>query len=256
MIALEIKNRIKEELKLTASVGLACNKFLAKLASDIQKPDGFVIINEEEIQAFLDPLPIERIWGVGPKTAEQLHKLNIRTIKDLKNIDEAFLRKKFGLSGSQLYYLARGIDKRPVEPGREAKSIGRETTFSEDLLDRETLQTYILGLSTDVGRKLRKGSFRAKTITLKVRLADFKTVSRSKTLESYTNLDQDIFREASLLFKDLQLKQPIRLIGVSVRNLTSGEIQQSLFETDNRDQEKLTKTIDTIKERFGENSIT
>jgi DNA polymerase-4 len=256
IIAHEIKNRIKKELKLTASVGLACNKFLAKLASDIQKPDGFVIINEDEIQAFLDPLPIGKIWGVGPKTAEQLHQLNIRTIKDLRNMDEAFLRKNFGLYGSQLYYLARGIDKRPVEPGREVKSIGRETTFSEDLLDREILQTYILDLSTDVGRKLRKGSFKAKTITLKVRFADFKTVSRSKTLEFYTNLDKDIFREANLLFKELRLKQPVRLIGVSVHNLTTEDIQQSLFETDNKNEEKLTETIDTIKERFGENIIT
>lgn len=256
MIALEIKNRIKKELALTASVGIAPNKFLAKLASDIQKPDGFVVIKEEEIQAFLDPLPVERIWGVGPKTAEQLHQLNIKTIKDLKNMDEFSLQTHLGAAGSQLFYLARGIDNRPVEPDREIKSIGRETTFPEDLLEQEVLQTFLLDLSADVGRKLRKRSLKAKTVTLKVRFPDFSTVSRSKTLESHTDLDKVIFSKACLLLDELRLKRPIRLIGVSVHNLTSEETQHSLFEPDDGDKIKLTKTIDTIKERFGENSIT
>lgn len=255
-IAQEIKERIKNELCLTASVGIAPNKFLAKLASDIQKPDGFVVIQEDQIQAFLDPLPIERIWGVGPKTAEQLHKLRVRTIKELKDLDELTLKNKFGLIGSQLYYLARGIDNRPVEPEREVKSIGREITFPEDLKDEEVLQTYILELVTDVGRKLRKGSFKTKTITLKVRYADFSTVSRSKTLDYYTDLDKDIFREAGNLLQDLHCKQPVRLIGVSVHNLTRGEIQQSLFADEDEDKAKLAKTVDSIKERFGEKSIT
>ncbi|HHV63818.1 MAG TPA: DNA polymerase IV [Peptococcaceae bacterium] len=256
-IAREIKERIKKELCLTASVGIAPNKFLAKLASDLRKPDGFVIVQEDQIQAFLDPLPIERIWGVGPKTAEELHKLGIRTIKELKNLDELILKKHLGLLGSHLYYLARGIDKRPVEPEREVKSLGRETTFPEDLKDKEVLQTYILELVTDIGRKLRKGSLKAKTITLKVRFADFSTLSKSKTLEHYTDLDKDIYRAACNLFQELCLKQPVRLIGVSVHNLTSGEIQQSLFQIDDTEQKKkLATTIDNIKERFGEDSIT
>lgn len=255
-IALAIKSRIKNELKLTASVGIAPNKFLAKLASDIQKPDGFVIVKEEDVEAFLNPLPIERIWGVGPKTAQQLHKLNIRTIKELKILDEVSLRSEFGLAGSQLFYLARGIDNRPVEPDREVKSIGREITFPEDIIDRDMIQTFILDLSTDVGRKLRKGSLKAKTVTLKVRFTDFSTVSRSKTLDFYTESEKELYREACLLFNELGPNRPIRLIGVSVHNLTSEEIQQCLFETNHDDNEKLIKTMDRIKDRFGEDSIT
>ncbi|NLI91941.1 MAG: DNA polymerase IV [Peptococcaceae bacterium] len=256
IIALEIKERIKKELDLTASVGLAPNKFLAKIASDIQKPDGFVMLTEEEIQDFLDPLPVEKIWGVGPKTAEKLHMLHIKTIRELKALDQVTLRNHFGTAGSQLYYLARGIDNRPVETEREAKSIGRETTFPQDLSDTEVLQTFILDLSADVARKLRKESLKAKTISLKVRFADFRTVSRSKTLDSYTSLDQDIYAQANYLFQELRLSQPVRLIGVSVHNLVPEESQQSLFETANPEKEKLAKTMDTIKERFGENSIT
>jgi len=255
-IALELKDRIKKELNLTASIGLAPNKFIAKIASDIQKPDGFVIIEEDQIKAFLDPLPVERVWGVGPKTAEQLHKLNVRTIRDLKKIDKFTLQKLFGQVGSQLYYLARGIDDRPVEPEREVKSIGRETTFQQDLTDPEILKTYLLDLSVDVGRRLRKAGLKARTVTLKIRLADFKTLSRSKTLNNSTDLDKEIFKEACLLLDELHLKDPVRLIGVSAHNLTCGAIQQSLFATEPRAEEKLTKALDNIKERFGEDSIT
>ncbi|NLP45147.1 MAG: DNA polymerase IV [Peptococcaceae bacterium] len=255
-IAMEIKNRIKKELNLTASIGLAPNKFLAKIASDIQKPDGFVIVREEQIEAFLDPLPIERVWGVGPKTAEQLHRLNVRTVRDLKKLDKLTLHKLLGQIGSQLYYLARGIDDRPVEPEREVKSIGREITFQQDLTDSEILKTYLLDLSLDVGRRLRKAGLKARTISLKIRLADFKTISRSKTLNNYTDLDKEIYREASMLLNELKLHQPVRLIGVTAHNLSCGESQQSLFATEPGANEKLTKTLDKIKERFGEDSIT
>lgn len=255
-IAREIKVRIKQELYLTASVGIAPNKFLAKLASDLQKPDGFVVVKEKDLEAFLNPLPVEKIWGVGPKTAEELHKMHIKTIRDLRQVDEKSLQKRFGLAGSQLYYLARGIDDRPVEPDREVKSIGRETTFADDILDQEILTTIILDLSTDVGSRLRKGSLKARTITLKVRFADFTTVTRSKTLDSYIDFDSDIFLEASLLLQELHLSRPVRLIGVTVHNLSGEEIQPRLFDTEYEDKEKLAKTIDTIKERFGNNSIT
>lgn len=256
-IATEIKDRIRKELMLTASVGVAPNKFLAKLASDVKKPDGFVVISkEEEIQDFLDPLPIERIWGVGPKTAQKLHQINIKTIKELRSMDEIFLQTTLGSIGSQLFYLSRGIDHRPLEIAREAKSIGRETTFPEDLIDPEVLQTVILDLSSDVARKLRKESMKAKTITLKIRFADFRTLSKSRTLNIYTNHDKVIFTEASLLFKELRLTQPLRLVGVSVHHLAPEEIQQSLFDTIDLEKDNLIKTIDTINQRFGKNSIT
>ena len=255
-IARELKKRIKDELNLTASIGLAPNKFLAKIASDIQKPDGFVVIDEDQIEAFLDPLPVERIWGVGPKTAEQLHELNVRTVRDLKKIDKPTLNRLFGQLGNQLYYLARGIDDRPVEPEREAKSIGREITFQQDLTDPEVLKTYLLDLSLDVGRRLRKAGLKARTVTLKVRLADFKTLSRSRTLNYSTDLDKEIYKEACQLLDELHLKTPVRLIGVTAHNLTCGEIQQSLFATEPGAEEKITKALDKVKERFGEDSIT
>lgn len=256
-IAREIKLRIKEELQLTASVGLAPNKFLAKLASDIRKPDGFVILTEQDIDIFLEPLPVERIWGVGPKTAEQLHELNIKIIKDLKKLGEDYLSDLFGSTGSRLYELARGIDDRPVEPDTEAKSIGREITFSEDIREHEILKTYILDLAVDVGRKLRSKLLKARTVTLKVRYSNFKTISRSKTLSNYIDLDQDITKHAWLLFDELNLNQAVRLIGVSLHNM-SGEMRQlNLFDVEsNRNHEILTRTVDILKDRFGEDSIT
>lgn len=170
-------------------------------------------------------------------------------------MDEVTLVHRLGVLGSQLYYLARGIDSRPVEPGREVKSIGRETTFSDDITDREVLQTVLLELSADVGRRLRRGSHKGRTITLKIRYDDFSTISRSKTIDTYTNLDQDIYHEACRLLQELNPKQPVRLIGVAVHNISEGKVQPSLFEPEEDGREKLIKAIDGIKERFGEDSI-
>ncbi|SPF54635.1 DNA polymerase IV [Candidatus Desulfosporosinus infrequens] len=256
-IGLTIKQRIQQELNLTASVGVASNKFLSKLASDLQKPDGFVIVQPNRVQEFLDPLSVERIWGVGKKTAEQLHKLNIKTIRDLRRLEQGYLTQLFGVSGSQLYQLAQGIDDRPVESDRVAKSIGRETTFATDIVDRDVLETELLKIAVDIGRRLRKESFRGKTITLKVRYADFRTVSRSHTLSQVTDLDDVIYKEACNLFREVSLKQPLRLIGLTLHNLTDKfERQLSLFSEPQKDNETLTKVIDVLKEKYGEKSIT
>lgn len=256
-IALTIKKRIQKELDLTASVGLACNKFLAKLASDLRKPNGFVIVQPNQVQEFLDPLSVERIWGVGKKTAEQLRTLNIKTIRDLRNMEQRHLTQLFGVSGTQLFQLARGIDNRPVENNRVVKSIGRETTFATDVADPEVLKTSLLKQAIDVGRNLRKETFKGKTITLKVRYDDFRTVSRSKTLPRATDLDNVIYQEACSLLREVPLKQPLRLIGVTLHNLT-GQIddQLSLFEEPQRDHETLNKVLDFVKEKYGEKSIT
>lgn len=258
-IALEIKRRIRENLKLTASVGIGPNKFLAKIASDIKKPDGFMMIDDDplKIQTFLDPLPVERIWGVGPKTAEKLSALNIKCIADLRKMDQLRLESYFGSAGVQLYYLSRGIDNRPVECNREAKSIGREITFAEDLKDLEIIETFMMELAQDVGRRLRKESLKAKTISIKVRFQDFSTLTRSRTLDHFTNLDKDIFTEASLLLRKLECTDAVRLIGVTVHNFVPEDFQYSLFEEKTTIvDDKLVKTMDSIKERFGEKSIT
>jgi len=256
-IALIIKQRIQHELNLTASVGLASNKFLAKIASDLRKPDGFVVVQPDKVQEFLDPLSVERIWGVGKKTAEQLHSLNIRTVRDLRNLEQGYLTQLLGVIGSQLYRLARGIDDRPVEKDRVIKSIGRETTFATDITDRDLLETFLLKLSVDVGRSARKESLKGKTITLKIRYNDFRSVSRSHTLTRATNLDDVIYQEVCHLLREVALKQPLRLIGVTLSNLTDkDESQLSLFSEPRKDREHLTKVIDLVKEKYGETSIT
>ncbi|KGK86514.1 DNA polymerase IV [Desulfosporosinus sp. HMP52] len=256
-IALTIKQRIRQELSLTASVGFACNKFLAKLASDLKKPDGFVVVQPDKVQEFLDPLPIERIWGVGEKTAEQLHSYRINTVKDLRSLELKFLTKLFGSLGSQLYQLARGIDHRPVESDRVVKSIGRETTFESDISDGDLLEKTLLMLAIDVGRSLRKEALRGRTITLKVRYEDFRTLSRSRTIHRATDLDDVIFQEACSLLRELSLRQPLRLIGVTMSNLTDQhENQISLFEEPQLERENLTKVLDLVKEKYGEKSIT
>ncbi|EHQ89297.1 DNA polymerase IV [Desulfosporosinus youngiae] len=256
-IALTIKQRIRQELNLTASVGLACNKFLAKLASDLKKPDGFVVVQPHRIQEFLDPLPVERLWGVGEKTAERLHIHKVKTIRDLRRLDLKFLTELFGALGTQLFQLAQGIDDRPVESDRAVKSIGRETTFATDILDYEVLETTLLKLALDVGRRTRKESLKGKTVTLKVRYADFRTLTRSHTLARATDLDDVIYREACSLLRELAIKQPLRLIGVTLSNLTDQEQHQlSLFEEPELEREKLTKVFDLVKEKYGEKSIT
>ena len=256
-IGLTIKQRIQRELNLTASVGVASNKFLSKLASDLQKPDGFVVVPPNRVQEFLDPLSVERIWGVGKKTAEQLHKLNIKTIRDLRCLELGYLTQRFGVMGSQLYRLAQGIDDRPVESDKMVKSIGRETTFATDVVDRDVLETTLLKLAVDVGRRLRKETLRGKTLTLKLRYDDFRTVTRSQTLSQATDLDDVIYKEACKLLSEVSLEEPLRLIGVTLHNLTDKlERQLSLFSEPQKENETLIKVIDLVNEKYGEKSIT
>lgn len=256
-IARTIKERIKNEINLTASVGVASNKFLAKLASDLQKPNGFVVVDPNQVQEFLDPLSVERIWGVGDKVAERLHGLNIHTIRELRQIDQEYLTHLFGTWGNQIYALARGIDNRPVESEKETKSIGRETTFDIDLADREVLATILLELACDVGQRLRKEQLKGKTVTLKVRYSDFRTISRSHTLNQATNLEEVIYQEACQLLQEVSLKQAIRLIGITLHNLISqNEVQLAFFDESQKEREKLVKVIDSINKKYGEKSIT
>lgn len=255
-IASTIKQRIQNELDLCASVGVANNKFLAKLASDLEKPNGFVVVNPNSVQEFLDPLSVSRIWGVGEKMLQRLDHLNIHTVHDLRMADPALLARLFGSWGNQIYLLAHGIDDRPVESIREAKSIGRETTFAYDLADRETLETILLELACDVGQSLRRERLKGKTITLKIRYEDFRTLSRSHTLSQATHLEDIIYTEARQLLREVSLQRPLRLIGVTVSSLMNQEEGQlSLFDEPDQNQEKLVKVIDSILEKYGENSI-
>ncbi len=256
-IAREIKARIAAELDLTASVGVAGNKFLAKLASDLRKPNGIVIVDPDRVQEFLDPLSVERVWGVGIKTAQRLHGLNIKTVRDLRSLEEERLAGLFGSLGSQLYLLARGIDDRPVESGREAKSIGREITFDADIRERQALETILLKLAVSVARRLRQEALKARTVSLKIRYHDFRTVTRARTLAALTDLDQDIYQAACDLLREISLRDPVRLAGISLHNLSDqDDAQLSLFGERSEEKERLTRAIDAVKDKFGERSIT
>ena len=253
----EIKRAVREETGLTASVGIAPNKFLAKLASDLEKPDGLVVIRPEDAEKVLAPLPVNRIFGVGKKTEARLAALGFRTIGQLAAADRGKLVQALGnRMASQLLALAHGLDDRPVEPRRAAQSIGREETFDEDIRSREEAERVLLALSEEVGWRLRRKGLFARTITLKVRLGSFDTFTRQQTLPEPVAYDEDIFREAQTLFRAFPMPpgQGIRLLGISAGNLSEGG-EVSLFD-DHEKKDRLYGAIDSLKRRFGEGVVT
>ena len=228
-----IKRAILDELQLVASVGVAPNKFLAKLASDLEKPDGFVVVPTDSIQAFLDPLEITRVWGVGPQTARRFESQGVTTIGQLRTLSAERLTSLFGKQAGHFWRLSRGLDQRPVVPDRIAKSISHETTFAEDIHDVEELQAWLLELSDQVGRRLRRHEIQGKTVQLKLRYHDFRTITRSRTLDRPTQGTDEIYRNASQLMQTAiqEHDESVRLIGVGLAGLTGGQSQQQyLFE--------------------------
>lgn len=250
-----LKAEIRGKTGLVASVGIAPNKFLAKLASDLEKPDGLVIITEEGKQAVLDPLPVGRIWGVGEKTAARLEALRIRTIGQLRRtLREKLVRSLGAHMADHLLALASGIDARPVAPREAAKSIGKEVTFPADIESAEEVERVLLDLSEKVGYRLRRKGVKGRTIQLKLRLSDFRTYTRSRTLPEATWYDREIYETALALCRALGVHQGVRLLGISVSGFdTSGAI--SLFREEVH-KESLYAAIDAIKKRFGEQGIT
>lgn len=254
-----IKKRIRDEIGLTASVGVAPNKFLAKLASDLKKPDGFVIITAENAAATLAPLDVGKIWGVGKVTRQRLELLGIKTIGDLQNSPPGVLEHHLGSYAHTLRELAFGLDNRPVLSGGESKSIGAETTFARDISEAAELRKQLLALVDEVAKRLRDDGMRARTVNLKARYEDFTTVTRALTLPAPTALTKEIRAAAiELLEKKLgRAGRPLRLIGVSVSNLERPEEGQAdLFEDEHRvKSEKLDHLLDSMQDRFGEDKI-
>lgn len=248
-----IKNRVKEELGLTVSVGIAPNKFLAKLASDLEKPDGFTVIPHERAAETIAPLPVSKIFGIGKSTLEVLKKYNITTINQLRVVDRSVLNKIFGKNAESVYQKAWGIDNRPVIPEALRKSVGKEDTFENDLLTIEECRTEILKLSQQVGYRLRKHGFCGNTLTLKVKYNDFKLISRSITCESDIIYDEDIYKLALSLLKNVSLRKGIRLLGVTVSNLSQGSLSFD-FEEDEK-KKRRNNTVDALKARFGFDAI-
>jgi len=255
--AAKIQIEIKEKLGLTCSVGVAPNKFLAKLASDMRKPNGFTVIRKEEIEDILRDLPISRMWGVGRVTEEKLNDMGVKTIGDLKRIPKSRLKDAFGKQGENLYRLARGIDESPVEPYHPVKSISQEITFDKDIKDLEKIKLYIARLSEEVGEALRKKGLQARTVKIKVRFSDFTTITRQLSFDIPTSSTGMIRSLARKLFEEkVAGNKKVRLIGVGVSNLTGKkEKQLYLFPKTEEKLEKIDYLLDMIRERFGRNSI-
>ncbi len=220
-LAIWIKDKIQSELHLTASAGVGPNKFVAKVASDLRKPNGLVVVPPEKVLAFVENLSVERLWGVGPATTKILHSMQLYKAGDIRKRPLPEMERALGKFGIFLYRLAHGEDDREVETGFEPKSTGTETTFSKDTLDTQTLNDVLEDQAEELARDLRKIERRAKTVTLKLRYHDFKTITRSRTLDRYTD-DPLLFAETAqaLLAQSTEAgKQPVRLIGISLSNL-------------------------------------
>ncbi len=258
-IGRQIKQRIRSELRLVASVGVAPNKFLAKIASDLGKPDGFVVVETEQVQAFLDPLPVGRLWGVGKVTGQVFERLAIRTIGQLRQMPVATLEDRFGAAGRHYWQLAHGIDDRPVVPDREAKSISHETTFAEDIADQELLRAWLVELVEQVARRLRQHDIRGRSVELKVRFADFQTISRSVTLPRPTNVTQELLDAGiELLTQRLPPRHlAVRLLGFGVHKFAdSGLVQRQLFDQPERQRhQELDRVTDQITAKFGQSAL-
>ncbi|MGA2254966.1 MAG: DNA polymerase IV [Thermoguttaceae bacterium] len=258
-IGRKIKWAVREELRMVVSVGVAPNKFLAKIASDLKKPDALVVVEPNKVQEFLDPLPVERLWGVGRESSKVFQRLGIHTIGQLRQWPLDTIKSRFGSSGDHLWNLAHGRDDRLVVPERDAKSISHETTFEHDILDMEVLRAWLVDLTEQVGCRMRRHGLRGRTAQLKVRFADFSLITRSQTLPEPTNITDELWRAADeLLCQRLPVGHlPVRLLGMGVTGLDdTGQVQRMLFDQAERQkQTRLDVVADQLKERFGTEAL-
>lgn len=257
-IAQSIKQLILERTRLTASVGVATNKLVAKIASDLDKPDGLVVVTTDKLRATLDPLPVQVIPGIGRQTLSRLHAVNIRTIADLRQAPDHDLEPVFGRFTQRARERAAGIDKRPIVPEREEKSISAEETFESDLSDRARMDRELLALAETTARRLRKSYLQAGTIQIKIRQSDFQTFTRQKSLQPPTNNTEQIFgiaRELLTTWLEENSDARIRLLGVGSSKLSPAE-QRDLFDTaGDSAQDGVDKTLDKIQDRFGSAAV-
>jgi DNA polymerase IV len=255
-IAHRIKARIRTEVGLTASAGVAPNKFVAKIASDLRKPDGLVVVDPGQEAAFLRDLPIRRLWGVGPAAERELAALGARTIGDLVRLGRGRLEARLGTSGAHLVALAQGIDERPVIPWHDPKSVGAEETFLHDTRDVGRLRATLLAQADRVAAELRAAGLRGRTVTLKLRFADFHTLTRRGTGEAPTDDGSEIFRRAWVAFSKVPRPQAIRLIGLSVSGFAAAGDPQQLALLGRPDRtERLGRVTDEVRARFGPRAL-
>ena len=254
-IAQQIKVFIRARVELAASVGVAANKFVAKIASELEKPDGLVVVPHGGEAEFLAPLPVSRLWGVGKVTGGELESMGIRTIGQLARIPPEHLEARFGQHGPGLLDLARGLDDRTVEPDAPPKSMGAEETFGRDTRDVDLLRATLRGQSERVARELRESGYAGRTVTLKLRFADFSTITRAHTADP-TQDGLAIFQAVDALFGRVRLEQAVRLIGVSVSGLgPGGSGQLSLLQPEVQRRERLARAVDRLASRFGDTAV-
>ncbi|MGH8036035.1 MAG: Y-family DNA polymerase, partial [Lysobacterales bacterium] len=263
-IAYRIKSDIKSHLGLTASIGVAYNKFLAKLASDLRKPDGLVCVPATRLHEFLDPMPISRLWGIGPRTAPRLQALGILTFGALRRADPSILKPVLGNRTEHFRLLAAGEDEREVEPVQPDKTISHEITFDTDLSDRAELLAVLQSLAEAVARRLRKRQLIAQTVVVKIRDPSFQTVTRSRSMRAGSNSTMTIYRMACALFESWRSDHgstPVRLLGVAATGLehSLGDGRQGGMDAgnqlDSRSEQRLDEVFDSINTRYGEARI-
>lgn len=257
-IAMLAKERIKKELGLTCSIGIGPNKLIAKLASEMNKPDGLTVITLEELPGILRELPVKELPGVGERLSRHLASLGIYTCGELGNAGVNMLTRRFGIIGERLHQMGLGIDESPVVPLEEepeARSVGHSMTFDGNTYDREKIRGYILQLSDMVGRRLRKYHYRGRTVTLTVRYSDFHTFSKQTTIREYIDDSLEIYHNAVRIFDSIRLRQAVRLVGVRVSGLVKNLAQIPLFPWD-RKRRALFGAMDKINDRYGEFTLT
>ncbi len=256
-LAMKMKQRITKDTGLVASIGIAACRVVAKVASDYGKPDGLIEVLPGEERAFLSTLPVRRLPGVGEKTGKVLKTMGIEIIGQLADMPDGSFRTRFGDGMAWLQQHARGIDDSPVEARGEAKSISREATFERDTVDSAMLRATLRYFAEKLGAELRDMDKMTRTVTLKLRYADFETISRGATSKEATNLDDTIFRAAVHLLESALGKKyrPVRLIGLEVSNFSGGETQLGLFDAETKRLEKLDRAIDRVRDKYGFDSI-
>ena len=258
-IAYLLKARIKESFGITCSIGIAPNKLLAKLASDMQKPDGLTVIKPEDVGRILERMPIKELCGIGKNMERHLNMMSIYTCGELGRCDEARLTRKFGIIGLRLKQMGQGVDDSPVTPNEEddeVKSVGHSMTLRQDVSKREDILKYLLQLSEMVGRRARRYGVSGRTITLHVRFADFySSFGKQNTLKSYINQSDEIYKAAIAILDTTELPQPVRQLGVKLSNLKYQAEQLSLFQEVQKKSDAI-KAMDSVNDRFGEFKVT
>lgn len=259
-IALKIKELVWEEERLTCSIGIAPNKLLAKLGSDMVKPDGLVLISAEDVPEVMADLPVKELCGIGPSTSDALAAMGIRTCGELGNASVGELTARFGVMGSRLRNMGRGLDDVPVstvtrQEEETARSVGHSMTLNEDCADRELLERHILQLAEKVGRRMRRGGYRGRSVSITLRYSDFTTFSRQRRMPRALCHGPDVFAAAIEIFRKVRLERPVRLLGVSVSALEQKEDQVPLFDLE-RKRSITSLAMDRINDRYGEFTVT